>query len=96
MALHTVRSTNLRHITIRPSLHISSRMMEEPVPQEWHDLDRLLVQFLSSHSIRPQFAYRAGIDGRFLRSNIQGLLPELIRKGALDLVEYNPVLTVGV
>ena len=94
MALQTVRSTNLRHITIRPSLHISSKTTKEPVPLEWHDLDRLLVQFLSSHLIRPQFAYNVEVGERFLGSNLQRLLPELIRKGSVDLVELNPILSL--
>ena len=60
------------------------------VPREWEDLDRLLVQFLDSHSIRTKFAYGGGVGEGFLRCDMQRVLPELTRRGHIDLVEYNP------
>ena len=85
MALQTVRSTNLRQITIRHYPDIFYRTIVEAVRREWEDLDRLLVQFLASHSFRPKFAYRSRAGDGFLRSNIQGLLPELTRSEPIDL-----------
>ena len=90
MALQTVRSTNLRQITIGPYPSAPPVTTEEAVYEEWKDLDQLLVQFISSRSIRPMIAYVTEEGGMFLRLNVQDLLPELTKRGSVDLVEYNP------
>ena len=86
-ALRTVESQNLQRITLR--LHPTS-------PGDWaegtdylecQDLDRTLVQFWISHSIRPQFVpiYRGGKKGT--KDRVSRLLPELTERGLVDVVE---------
>ena len=85
MALKTVESKRLRHITIFPA---TADSIEEAVFQEWHDLDQLLVQFWITHSIRPCLVYRIKkLGGKDLRDHALGLLPELTGRGLVDLVE---------
>ena len=51
------------------------------------ELDRLLVQFWVTHSIRPRVVNAAG---KGLRGYGPSLLPELTRRGLVDLVEIPP------
>ena len=87
VALQTVRSKNLRRIVIRPLYITPESLGGEMVRQEWEDLDRLLVGFWTSHSIRPKIVYGAGKRESGLRDLAPGLLPELTRRGAVDLVK---------
>jgi hypothetical protein len=79
-ALQTVQSKNLQQITIHSLYGISANL----VRQEWRDLDRLLVQFWT---IRPKITYKALEGGGDLRALALSLLPELMQRGAIDLVE---------
>lgn len=88
-ALQTVESKNLEQITIHTSTP-PHRIPAETDDQEWQDLDRLLVQFWTSHSIRPQIVYSPNSGGRDTRDRVRSLLPELTRRGLVDLVEYSP------
>jgi len=58
---------------------------------QWVDLDRLLVQFCESRSTRPKVVIRATLEGEEgeerVRSLAECLLPELTRKGMIDLAE---------
>jgi hypothetical protein len=85
MALQTVQSKHLQRITIHPRA-ASVRLSAEPAPQEWQDLDILLVQFWTSHSIRPKIMYDPGKGVNDIRGLAPSLLPELARRGAIDLV----------
>ena len=85
-ALQTAESKNLQSITICPDDNVPESVWE-PVRQEWRDLDQLLVQFWTSHSIRPQVVYVARKGGKDLRTDAPNLLPELTRRGLVDLVE---------
>ena len=83
MVLQTVKSKNLRQITISQDagLHDAASVGEELFP-EWQDLDHLLVQFWTSHSIRPKL-----VDGKkHLKDLTPTLFPELTRRGLLDIV----------
>jgi len=89
--LQTVKSKNLQHITINQTGPFPGTINEE-VHQEWKDLDQLLVQFWSTHSIRPQVVYTVGNRGdglRDLRDWLPSLWPELTRRGLIDLVEVS-------
>jgi hypothetical protein len=87
MALQTVQSKNLQQITINPYGIFASRI-EEEARQELQELDRLLVQFWTSHSIRPRIKYGAGKAGDDdLEALAPSLLPELTRRGAVDLIK---------
>ena len=89
-ALRTVESKNLQQITIRLHTATLRNSIEETDCQEWQDLDQLLVQFWTSHSIRPQLVYSPNSGGREARDRAPRLLPELTRRGLVDLVEYSP------
>jgi hypothetical protein len=57
---------------------------------EWLDLDRLLVEFWESSSIRPKVVCRTRAGGERDTSHCVGyqlLLPEITRRGIIDLVE---------
>jgi len=86
MTLQTLNSKNLQSITIEPH-NATPETVEEGAYQEWQDLDRSLVQFWTSHSIRPRFVYvpRWG-KGKDLVADVPILLPELTRRGLVDLV----------
>ena len=92
MTLQTVESKNLRRITIYLYTVTPEDTMEETVRKQWLDLDRLLVQFWTSRSIRPRLMHRSDKGGEDIRDRVPSLLPELTRRGLLDLVEYTPPL----
>ena len=83
MTLQTVQSKNLQQITIHPYATFTN-MNEETICQEWWDLDRLLVQFWTSRSIRPEFRYEMGREGEDFKAFAPRLLPELTRRGLVD------------
>jgi hypothetical protein len=85
MALQTVQSENIQQITIRPRVTFANQF-GETVHQEWQDLDRVLVQFWNSHSIRPEITYEVDKRGNDLRAFAPTLLPELTRRGLVNLV----------
>ena len=85
--LQTIKSKTLQHITLYPAT--TAHMVEDAVYEEWQELDCLLVQLWTLHPIRLQLMYRMG-EGegeRDLRDHILSLLPELSRRGLVDLVE---------
>jgi len=86
MALRTVKSKNLQRIALRPRPTTFAETIPEPIHQEWEELDCLSVQFWISHSIRPEVT--RGMDGlgARLRDVELGLMPELARRGLVDLV----------
>jgi len=84
-ALGTVKSKNLQRITICLATDTMSTI-PEPVRRQWHDLDRLLVQFWTSHSIRPKVSYEVVMGGD-MKDYAPRLLPELTRRGLVDLTE---------
>ena len=86
MALHTVESKNLQQITLWPDA-TDVDAIEEPIDQQWQDLDRLLVEFWTSRSIRTMVAYEVGVGGEDFRDSAPRLLPELSRRGLVDMVE---------
>ena len=63
--------------------------VEEMVRQEWQDLDHLLVQFRTSRSILVGIVCDVEVREEDLRDYIPGLLPELTRRGLVDVVEYD-------
>ena len=85
-ALQTVESEDLRLITFRPGPD-TFLQLPESIRQQWQDLDRLLVQFWTSHSIRTKVTYQARGRGDDLTDHLPSLLPELTRRGLVDLVD---------
>jgi len=91
MALRTVESKILRQITI----HSHTATIRDPIEeaaQGWQDLDRLLVQFWTSCSVRLRLLYRRNKRGQDLRDHAPSLLPESTRRGLVELVEHSPPL----
>ena len=60
-------------------------MVGEAMYSLWSELDRLLVQLWESHSIRPEVTCDAPPEGAW--SWVDCLLPELMKRGAISLVE---------
>ena len=85
-ALQTVQSKNLQRITVHPDVAFMYSV-GEAAHREWRDLDRLLVRLWTSRSIHLVFAARKGYPSGGLGDRTPGLLPELMQRGAADLVE---------
>ena len=81
MALQTANSKNLQQITLWFYVRNFSQVFPEMIHREWGDLDRLLVQFWTSHSICPKVGYDTRIGGEDVRDYTPTLLPELTREG---------------
>jgi len=89
-ALHTIKSGNLQRISLelpRRSHFPIGDVIWEKVHREWADLDHLLVQFWASRSLRPKVMYGLRNQEEELRDHLAGLLPELTRRGIIDLVQ---------
>ena len=86
VTLQTAESVNLEQITIYPPTAFR-RPIKESAYREWQGLDRLLLQFWESRSVRPQIRFRKGNDGFDWKDLIPRLLPELTSRGIVDLVE---------
>ena len=86
MTPQTVKSKSLQDITVYPNGALPETIGEE-VHWEWQNLDQLLVQFWSTHSICPQIVYMAGKGGDSLRDCVLSLLLELTKRRLIDLVE---------
>jgi len=84
-ALQTVESKSLQRISIRTHDDVPEKIGEE-FHQEWQDLDRQLVQFWTTHSIRPRIAYVPRKGEEDMRDHAPRLLPELTKRGLVDLV----------
>ena len=93
MALKSVKSESLQHITVQP---VIADTIEKSVYREWQDLDRLLAQFWITHSIRPCIAYKGEDREKNLRHFAPRLLPKLTGGGLVDLVEAHYYRTVMV
>ena len=87
-AIQTAQPNNLQQITIHPSTlpHGDPGEMDH---RDWKDLDRLLVQFWTSDSVRSRLVYSPNSGGEDTRDSVPTLLPELTRRGLVDLVEYS-------
>ena len=85
MALQSVKSENLRQITLLP-YDISANEIVDTERRQWRVLDDLLVQFWTSHAIRPIFGCGVEEEGRGFRGLAPSLLPELMGRGLVDLV----------
>ena len=87
MTFQTAQSKHLQQITIYPRGNFANPV-EETVCLGWQDLDRLLVQSWTSHSIRPRIMHGVGEEQDVSRLLASRLLPELTRRGLVDLVTH--------
>ena len=86
MALQSIESKNLQQIIIH-CYPIFAIPIGETVYRDWGDLDRMLVQFWTSRSIRPKIRYEAEEKGNDLKGLAPSLLPGLTRRQAVVLLE---------
>ena len=84
MTLQTAESISLEQITIHSPVDFEEPIVESGY-REWQDLDRLLLQFWTSRSIRPKISYKPGKGTSGLRNVVPRLLPELMSRGIVDL-----------
>jgi hypothetical protein len=83
--LQTTEPKNLQHLSLALPRALDIRdTVWETVHQEWLDLDCLLVQFWTSHSLRPKVMCEPGKGGK---DYVARFLPELTSRGIVDLVE---------
>lgn len=97
MALETIsrRNQDLQHISIQlydsKIIYVGADVRKgvgEQTYEEWLDLDRLLVRAWESHLIRPELVCKVmGGKGKNVEGCIGLLLPEVTKRGILDLVE---------
>ena len=88
IALQTVESKDLQRITLWPDISTSVDAVEGTVCEEWQNLDRLLVRFWTSHSIRPQVIHSPISGVKDISDHASSLLPELTRRGLVDIVRF--------
>ena len=86
MALQTVKSKNLRQITIDSHAAIEDRVTKAFLGT-WRDLDHVMFRLWTSRSVRSKIKYRTRRRGRDLGARASTLLPELTGRGAVDLVD---------
>lgn len=88
--LHTIRSNCLQRMSLELPRHLNIRDEAwEEVHQEWLDLDCSLAQFLASRSLRFRVIHKRGMGGNGMIDRVARLLPELTRRGIVDIVEYS-------
>ena len=91
-ALHTATSKSLYQITLcfpnSSLLDIIPNLIKEGSCLEWQDLDHLLVQLWTIHSVCPVFTYEK-MEG-WIGSGVlvPKLLPELTSRGIVDAPEH--------
>ena len=89
--LRTVESISLQRIALWPCATTFVRTVPEAVRQEWREIDRLLVQFWFSRSIRPKVTRGMEVlEGSRSRDHELRLMPKLARRGLVDLVGAIP------
>jgi hypothetical protein len=83
--IQTVKSPNLRQISIH-----SRKFPVEPIEatflQEWLNLDRLLAQLWTSHSIRPEITCPYLVAHYLQADVVSRLFPELTSRGVVTVV----------
>ena len=84
--IQSAGSENLQGITIH-SCPTFLKPTRETFHRQWENLDLLLVRLWTSRSIRPKFVCQANREWGGFRDLVQCLLPELARRGAVDMVQ---------
>ena len=89
--LRAVESINLQRTTLElPSDTAIRKTNWETVRQGWLDLDCLLVRFVASHSLRVKIMDGLMMEREDMRDHMARLLPELMKRGIDNLVEFTP------
>lgn len=82
--------SDLAYLTAQNCAKIQRRIEEANPGMRWSDLDRLLIKLRESHAIRTTVVYpkpEIGEGAKDLMGRAAYLLPELTKKGMVDLVE---------
>ena len=88
--IKTIKSKDLQQIGIISYAYIPmSSPVRREILQKWQDLDHLLVQLWTSHSVRPKIMYQGKHGADDARGVTQRLLPELTRRGIIDVAMYD-------
>ena len=83
--LQTAKSTDLQRIRIDSTLDLVPPV-EQSVGKEWQELDCLLIQLWTLHSIHPRIVFQNEINKAVAREVVQGLLPKLAEsQGDIEL-----------
>ena len=85
-ALQTVDINDLQSVSLKVNLRVISRARGlGTVELGWENLDRLLVQFWTSTSLRPKLTCRSSLlEQADQRDIVAGLLPESMGRGIVD------------
>ena len=88
--IKTIKSKNLQQIVIFSDTWnaILGQVREAAVRQEWQDLDYLLLNLWTSHSVRPVLMYRREHGADNARGAAQMLLPDMTRRGIIYVDSY--------
>jgi hypothetical protein len=92
----TPRHANLQKVAIHIPIPARLSPVDEPfdvkktvggeVYSQWRDLDCVLVQLWESHAICLQVICSTGGEEKVAREFIEGLLPEMTKRGRLEMV----------
>jgi hypothetical protein len=95
----TLRTITPEHRDLQQiSIHNTFRYSRRSVPvdakqlageegyEEWMDLDRALIQLWESRTVRTRL-FNAGREGGKMRELRRGLLPEVTKRGIIELVD---------
>jgi len=86
IALQTITSSHLQQIQIYvPSR--STSIGNHDTDRQWMDLDRHLVQLWELHAICTKVIYSAAREEKVVCGYIRGLLPEMTKRGIIELVD---------
>jgi len=84
-ALNTIRSKRLQKVSLEFDHYlVIGDAIWERGRQEWSDLDCLLVRFWYLNPLRLRVTYKP-VEG--MSDHMAGLLPELMRRGIVELVQ---------
>ena len=78
--LCTTNTQHLQQVTIHSDIGVCR--VQEANRREWQDLDHLLVQLWTSHSVIQKIVYTKVPEGMGITEAAQNLLPELMKRGA--------------
>jgi hypothetical protein len=90
MALKTIASerTDLRislHVPVYRGFITSS--VDEEIGRQWVDLEYTLIRLWESHGVRTRVVYDPGEEKEEAREYIKRLLPEVMKRGIIELVD---------
>ena len=83
------KDLRLISIYIRIRGHVGVQRKTQPeISSRWRDLDHTLVQLWESSMIATRVVYTAGKEETGAREYVERLLPEMTKRGIVELVGY--------